>query len=548
LALALRRGHCPALRRMLLRRSARLRRWRCGLPSTTLATQAGLMYGDNNDIPAYRWFDKETYTAHSCKIPQSLQMVQKRVSKGRTGLLEGGSSYGTLLDGGARLALFTLGALDGQRFFENVRGLGFVVLFLLSPLRLSRVVAGCVWEYLRDLAEGLTAWIRNLGRGKPSTPSPLLQILADLIAREIETFGVMIDIYRGVPCIYVNYFGFDEVAHRVGPTHPKAIRVLHGIDRQIQQIDRIRRMYHRREYDLFVLSDHGISPSVPFQELYGRTLGEYIAEQVEHPLALDEHLETDEWRLLETTCLLQELKAMEQVATSPRVASLLRQSRNYMRRQWQPEGEKWELERHNDVVVRGSGNLMHVYFNVHRSKLHLSEIALLYPRLLQNLVVHPGIGLVVGREGDDVIILGKDGSVRIGRNTRVQRGPYPLTNLRDPEQAERDIVELAGFRHSGDLIVLGNRNASGEVVTFEMQRACHGGVGGPQDYPFLMHPRGMNPSASPIVNGCQLYSYFMEARQPTWDLESMAPQPETAFQSPRQPSAGVSAGGWDPEG
>ncbi|MGQ9584396.1 MAG: alkaline phosphatase family protein [Anaerolineae bacterium] len=513
LRVALKRGYCPTLQRMLARRQARLRRWRCGLPSTTLASQAGIMYGANDDIPAFRWFDKETRTAHSCKVPQSLRLVQERIAQGRVPLLEGGSSYGNLLDGGARLALFTLGALNGHRFFENVRGLSFLILFLLSPLQVLRVLVGCLWEYLRDLVEGLATWVSNLGQGRPKLPSPILQILADLVVREIQTYGVMMDIYRGVPYIYVNYFGFDEVAHCVGPTHPKALRVLRGLDNRIHQIDRIRRTYRRREYDLFVLSDHGISPSVPFQERDGRTLGTFIAEQVERPVALDERLETDGWGQLEAAFLLRELDAVEKRTSSPAVARLLRRGRDYMHQRWPLDGEEWELDRHNDVVVRGSGNLMHVYFNVHRSRLHLSEIALLYPKLLQNLLHHPDIGLVVGQEGNDVVILGKGGSVRIGRGSRMARGKYPLEGLREPEQAEQDLLRLVGFRTSGDLIVIGAWDKEGRVVSFEVQRACHGGLGGPQDDPFLLFPSDGPAPPFPITSGCQLYTYFMQARQ-----------------------------------
>jgi hypothetical protein len=528
LEVALRQGACPTLARLLQRQEACLRRWRCGVPSTTLATQAALFYGTCDDIPAFRWFDKETGTSHSCAFPQSLRAVQERIATGRRGLLEGGSSYGNLLDGGARLALFTLGALDGHRLFENVRGLGFLVLFLLSPLRVLRVLLGCLWEYLRDVAEGTWDWLRHLGKGRRRAASPLLQVLADLIAREVLTFGAMIDIYRGVPVIYVNYFGYDEVAHRVGPAHSKALRVLKGIDRQIHQIDRIRRVYRRREYDLFVLSDHGISPAVPFQERYGQTLGEYIAAQVEGAPALCEAREGDGWRSLEARFLLEELEAVREHTASPALSWFLQRGQAYAHRRWKvPEEEPWVPERHDDIVVRGSGNLMHVYFNVHRAPLHLSEIALLYPRLLQNLVSHPGIGLVVGREGDDVVILGKGGSLRLGRGVRIARGRYPLQGVDDPEEVEKDLARLARYRYSGDLIVIGAWDAQGQVVTFEMQRASHGGVGGPQGYPFFLAPRHLAPDEEVLADARRLHAYFLalrDGREPAISEEPCAPQ------------------------
>ncbi|MFN2226418.1 MAG: hypothetical protein ACK2UY_08930, partial [Anaerolineae bacterium] len=56
--LALREGAMPYLARLLAGRRLRLARWRCGLPSTTPASQAGILYGNNWDIPGFRWYDK----------------------------------------------------------------------------------------------------------------------------------------------------------------------------------------------------------------------------------------------------------------------------------------------------------------------------------------------------------------------------------------------------------------------------------------------------------------------------------------------------------
>ena len=56
---AIRKGYVPQMRRMIERGGLRLGRWRCGLPSSTPAVQAGIMFGDNFDIPAYRWFEKD---------------------------------------------------------------------------------------------------------------------------------------------------------------------------------------------------------------------------------------------------------------------------------------------------------------------------------------------------------------------------------------------------------------------------------------------------------------------------------------------------------
>ncbi len=230
----------------------RLARWRCGLPSTTPASQAGILYGNNWDIPGFRWYDKATGDSIMCKLPGMVKSVQDRISAGRAGLLRGGSSYTNMFDGDARLALFTLSALGRHRVFENVRGLGFLVLFGLSPLRLLRTIGLSLWTWLVYVVKRAATWIRVRPRGSHFTfLGPLLEIFNNVIFREVTTFSVMLDIYRGMPAIYAAYTGYDEIAHHFGADSREAFRALRGIDGQIRQIDRIRQHYMRRAYDLY---------------------------------------------------------------------------------------------------------------------------------------------------------------------------------------------------------------------------------------------------------------------------------------------------------
>ena len=163
---AVREGYMPYLARLLLGRRLRLARWRCGLPSTTPAAQAGILYGNNWDIPGFRWYDKATGDSIMCKLPGSVRAIQERIAAGRAGLLRGGSSYTNLFDGDARLSLFTLSALGRHRLFENVRGLGFLVLFALSPLRVPWMIGQSLWSWLAYVAKRFASWVR------PAPPPP----------------------------------------------------------------------------------------------------------------------------------------------------------------------------------------------------------------------------------------------------------------------------------------------------------------------------------------------------------------------------------------
>ena len=58
-------------------------------------------------------------------------------------------------------------------------------------------------------------------------------------------------------------------------------------------------------------------------------------------------------------------------------------------------------------------------------------------------------------------------------------------------------------------MIIGAWKAKGRVVTFENQAATHGGVGGPQDYPFALAPPQSTLDVSNVTHSTQLYPYFI---------------------------------------
>ncbi|MCK4899731.1 MAG: phage holin family protein, partial [Anaerolineales bacterium] len=53
-------GYMPTIKKMMDEQGYRISRVDCGLPATTPACQAGILQGNNENIPAFRWLDKET--------------------------------------------------------------------------------------------------------------------------------------------------------------------------------------------------------------------------------------------------------------------------------------------------------------------------------------------------------------------------------------------------------------------------------------------------------------------------------------------------------
>ncbi len=518
---ALAMGQLPGIQR-LLAEGYRLQRWRCGLPTATPSVQAGLMYGNNWDIPAFRWYEKDTGFAPTCRVPAHMARLKPRVAAGRPGILAGGCSYMNVWDGDARLALFTLSAMGRQRFFEHLRGLGWLLLFGLMPWRLLRIIGLTAWDLARLLARSWAAWVRSGFRRRPAVVKPVLETLANITMAEIQTFGVLLDVYRGMPAICVNFYGYDEVAHGDGPLGRDALRALRRIDKRIREIERVRRLYWP-DMDLYIFSDHGLTPSMPFRSVVagpgfpapdgGQSLGEFIAKYVHASVAWDEspRAANAPGRPTDSAAdgrlwLLDELDGIE-AHLSPRGRRLLQALRRRLRERMPPDPALgWDLARSSDVVVRSSGSLAHIYFNVTRERMAVSEVAILYPDLVDALNDHPAIGLVLGMEGERPVAV-------TSRGTALLSSEWLPPGLAEPEQTVTDLARLLRFQHAGDLVLLGawNRQSGpdGRVVAFEDHVATHGGIGGPQEYPFFITPPDAPLDLTGVTNAEQLYPYFL---------------------------------------
>jgi hypothetical protein len=508
---ALAAGSMPHLARLLADGRLNLAPWRCGIPTTTPAAQAGIMFGNRFDIPGFRWYEKDRGRGVSVKRPDQVQEIRTRISQGRPGILRGGSCYVSLFDGDADVALFTLSTLTRRRFFESARGLGLFLLFLLSPARVLRLLGLSISSYLAEWWRRLVAFLRPSVVNPLDVLSPILHTISDVVFTEVQTFGVMLDIYRCAPAIYANYNNYDEVAHRFGPNHRAAFRTLRGVDRRIHQIDRMRARYPHREYDLYLLSDHGNSPATPFRWINGASLGQHIATQIGQGLSVGEPTTAHTYSTEKLRYLLEELEGLED-RSSPSIRRMLAAARHHVDRRVPSDEElDYNWERQRDIVVSASGTLAHVYFNVSPRPLELVEVLLLYPQLVDTLLATPGIGVVAGRAEGQTIVLGRRGGLLVtGGKREILEQPHPLVPFGDAAHSTAQLHRLAHFPHAGDLIILGTVEQDGRVVGFEEQIAMHGGLGGPQARPFIAWPpeRALVPEE---VNDAQdLYPYFAQ--------------------------------------
>ena len=185
-----------------------------------------------------------------------------------------------------------------------------------------------------------------------------------------------------------------------------------------------------------------------------------------------------------------------------------------------------------ELVIMASGCLGLVYLPARaRDASGAERIDELYPRLLAGLREHPGIGFALVRsEQHGAIVLGASG-VRYLADDRVE-GDDPLAPF--GEHAADHLRRTDSFPHCADIALNSTFWADpGEVAAFEELVGSHGGMGGPQGHPFVLHPVGLAEPDGPIVGAEHLHVVFRD-----W----LAALGHAEYAGPFQPAGSARAG------
>ncbi len=141
---ALETGRMPNMKRLMDEEGYQLTLVDCGLPSQTSACQAGILFGDSYDIPAFRWYDKER--GRTFVSGKDAGEINARYAKGN-GLLRGGSSINNMMNGDAAKSLLTLADLKTGTPEEKKARARDIYLLMINPYFIMRtvvlVIGGC---------------------------------------------------------------------------------------------------------------------------------------------------------------------------------------------------------------------------------------------------------------------------------------------------------------------------------------------------------------------------------------------------------------------
>jgi uncharacterized membrane protein YvlD (DUF360 family) len=472
---ALRDGHAPEMARWLAAGTHRLVEWETDLSSQTGASQAGILLGSNDDIPAFRWVEKETGTLMTCSAPGDCKEIERRHTNGSGLLVDGGTSRGNLLSGGADEVILTVSRIKAERKANP----GYRA-FLSNGHNVTRAVALCVGEVVIELWAAARQRRRDVRpRGHRGGAYPLLRAAMCVFLRDLIVFSVISDMLRGRPAVYATLSGYDEVAHHSGLERHDTLETLRKLDKQVGRIARAGR-HAPRPYEIVVLSDHGQTQGATFKQRNGYALDDLVrrsieARPVQSILGGDEN---------ETAVGLAFDEARDGASPATK------------------RGKKSVDDQ--AVIVLGSGNLGLIYLMEERHRLTLEEIEERHPRLLPSLREHPHVGFVLATSSErGPVALGARGANYVQEN-RIE-GTDPLRPF--SAGAARHLARSSCFEHAPDLFVNSFYDHQvDEGCAFEELISFHGGMGGPQTRPFILASIELPLPDQPIVGAASVHA------------------------------------------
>lgn len=493
---ALNDGLLPTLERMMEDYGYQLSRIDCGLPSMTSSCQAGIMFGDNYDIPAYRWYDKSKQKVFVSAADAA--ELNARYAKGH-GLMRHGSSIMNMLNGDAEKSMFTMANLFEASETEKKRRAQDVALLLLNPYFLTRELAIFLTEVVRELWEAWrqkrkNVWprINRLAHGYPFVRAATCTLMRDISAQI-----AILDMMRGAPSIYMLYLGYDEVAHHSGPWTSDAFGDLKRLDKTLARLLNVAKEKAPRPYDLILLSDHGQSFGPTFLQRYGVTIKEFIEQQLPQGTSVSQSIGGDTGAF-GLQGVAGELANMQDAGRTNAVNKAVAKQGQKLAEKGAAHHEEDINDTPASVTAYGSGNAAQVYFDLFPRKIKLSELNAAYPGMVDALVQHEGIGLVLGYEDDmTVVVLGKGGRRNlhtgevIGADPVAPYAPAQGVGAGSIEKRVWQLKRVMEFPNAGDLWLISTIYPDGTVAAFEELIGNHGGLGGEQTDAFIFHPADM---------------------------------------------------------
>ncbi len=502
---ALDEGRMPTLKAWLDSESHKLIGWETDFSAQTGAMQSGILIGNNDNIPAYRWWDRAQQRIVMTGNPKDAKVLEAQLSH-RNGIAsDGGTSRGNMFSGDASESILTFSTVMDR---SRDRGPGFYA-FLFTPFVVFRVLT----LYFTDVVREWYQQIRQRMQKDPyrvsarNIPYAFFRALMGPIIQEVVTYSVITDVMRGVPSVYALYAGYDDLAHFAGMLTEDALEALEETDRLFARVERSLK-YAPRPYHIVVLSDHGQSRGLTFKNAHGVSLEELVKGLIKQDEAILSLSDTNEaWDNI-SAFLNESANGNTRTAGVVKRAlkskteddGLIEVGPDRDPKKAAADAAKAKVAK---VVVVGSGCTGLINFKDATERMTYEQIQDAYPDLLPGLMRHPGIGWVlVKSETNGSMVMGKGGINYLDAGTVEGVDPLAVYGAGAADKVKRE----SSFHNCPDILVNTTYDpVTGELCGFENQASHHGGLGGPQNHAFILFPSKLPYDGRSIVGAMNVH-------------------------------------------
>ncbi|MBD3346663.1 MAG: hypothetical protein GF401_16530 [Chitinivibrionales bacterium] len=452
---ALQNKRMPFISRLLNREDYHLYSHYSGLPSSTPSVQGELFYGVKTSVPSFGFKDREKKHITSMFTRKTATAVEENIARKGEPLLSDGSSYADVYTGSARVSHFCLSSFHQgpKEFINSIPGMFrspysmvlYVAAFARAAVLTVIETALAVMDFLRGV---LTrhSFVKEL-----SFIPPRIAICG--ILREFVKAHVMSDISRGIPIIHANFPGYDEQSHRRGPSSSFAHWTLQGIDASIGAIWHKAHASSKREYDVWIYSDHGQEDTIPYGKLHNRNILESVRDAAAIAgFGADFSHNPFQSIMRKRTVLLYPGTEQQNVTA---------------------------ISGHNSnaLEMAGLGPLMHIYFEKEIDQTAIKNFA-------HALIDHAAIPLVLqGKNSNRITALNSTGEWQLPKDIdRVIGQDHPFK-----DEIKYDLIQLVHHPNAGDLIMCGWQPHS-QAISFPHENGAHAGLGTEETHGFCCTP------------------------------------------------------------
>ena len=480
---AVERGEMPTIKKMIDSDKYNLKMWETDLSSQTGASQAGILHGNNEDIVAFRWIEKNNDNQMmQCSGITKVPELEQRISDGNGLLVDNGASRSNLFSGDTDNVIFTFSKIMD---FKKLYNKAWYSVFS-NPSNFARIVALFLADIIREIWSQIVHSVKNI---RPRIKRGIVYIptraATNVFMREINTSTLIGDMMIGdIDVAYSTYLGYDEIAHHSGVRDNDAWFALREMDKQIKHLTDANK-YCPRDYQFVIQSDHGQTNGATFTQRYGETFEDFVKSLLPEDMTMfakmtsnDDHFAAD---------------------YTP-----------FSRKNKKIKKEKEEQQKLSDseVIVLASGNLAMIYLTQWSQRLTYEELNNFFPELILGIINNEYVGfiLVKSKEHGDLAI-GKNGTYYL--DSGEIDGENPLEGFGN--NIVRHLKRTSSFEHTPDILVNSFYDEeANEVCAFEELVGSHGGAGGEQSKPFILYPSSWKVSDDEIIGAENIYKLIKE--------------------------------------